>query len=113
MPSDIRSLVWMLTQIPAGQPSLVRKQRTHAGLRLRWIEDELGLPILLQNGIVMIHRYRAVGVPIGRGADSEDCIVEAKGKSCRRGNAQNYGKKDSPQSNFEVGGRCRRHAGRL
>ncbi len=91
----------------------MRKQSVHAGLSLWWIEDELRFSVLLQHGVVMIYDHRAVGVPIGRGADPKNSVVKPKRESRYGGNAQNYGKKDSSQPHSEVGGRCRRHAARL
>jgi hypothetical protein len=44
---NIRTLIRMSTQIPAGEPTFMGKQRVHASLRPRRIKNELRLPILL------------------------------------------------------------------
>jgi hypothetical protein len=76
-PSDIRPLIRMPTQIPAWQPSLMRKQRFHASPGLRWIEGQRRLSALLQYGGVVIHNHRTVGVPAGRSPDPKNRIVQA------------------------------------
>ena len=73
---DIRPLVWMAAQIPARQPSAVRKQSVHASLSLRRVKDQLSLTVLLQDGVVVIHRYRAVGVAIRYRPDLEHGVVQ-------------------------------------
>src|SRR6202521_2408901 len=74
---DIRTLIWMPAQIPARQPSRVRKQSTHTSLRLGRIENELRLSVLLQHRIIMIHCHGAIRIPVCRGPNPKKGVVQS------------------------------------
>ena len=44
----------------------------HAGLGCRRIEDELGLTVFLQDGVVVADYDRAVGIAVGRDPQPEE-----------------------------------------
>ena len=71
-------LVRVLAQIPARQPSLMRKQRVHTSPGLRWIEGQRSLAVLLQHGSVVIHSHPAIGVTIGRLPHPQEGVVQTK-----------------------------------
>ncbi len=74
----------------------------HTGQRLRRIKDELRLPVFLEDGIVVVHGYRSVGVPLPGGADAEDGIVQAIGERGRCNHAENCADEDSLQASFQA-----------
>ena len=92
----------MPRQIPARQPSLVGKQCVDACLRLRWIKNELGLPIFLQDRIIVVHGDRSVGVPVGGGADAKDGIVETIGERGRCNYCEDRAEEYSPEPCFQA-----------
>jgi len=63
-PLDIRSLLRMAGQVPAGLRSRVRKERMDTGLRLRRIDNELRLAALLQNSGNVVHRHHPIRVAV-------------------------------------------------
>src|SRR5579862_2765189 len=69
----------MAAEIPARLVSTMRKERMDAGIRLRRVEDELCLTVLLQNGVIVIHGDRSVRVSVGCSPYAENDEVEAKG----------------------------------
>jgi len=110
---NIGAPVGMAAQIPAGHRSGMREQGVHAGLRLRRIEDELGLAILEQDRIVMIHGHRSVRISIRGDADAEDGEVEAEGQDCRRQEGEKHGQEKSPEAFSQIRGRNLGHDARL
>lgn len=102
---DIRPLVRMFAQIPAGRHSGVRKERIDAAFGLRRIEDELCLPVLLKNRVVVIHRNRAIGVVVRRGTNTEDSEVNAEGKDRNPKESQERADEDPPQFLAQIAGR--------
>jgi hypothetical protein len=113
VPSDIRSLLWMSAQIPAWQPSFVREQRIHTSLYLRRIENEFCLSILLQHGVIVIHRDCTIRVPIRRRPNPKNDVIQTIRQSRRSDYGKNHGDKDSSQPHSQVWSRCRCHAARL
>ena len=73
----------------------MRKQSIHTSLSLRRVENELGLSILLEHGVVMIHRHRSVRIPVGCSSDPENRIVHAIRKYGRPNHGKNHGHEDS------------------
>ena len=53
------------------------KERIHACLGLRRVKYQLSLAILLQYCIVVIHRYRAVRIPVRCRPDFEHREIQA------------------------------------
>jgi hypothetical protein len=101
---NIGPLVRVSAQIPAGQASRVRKQGMHAGLGLRRVEDERCLSVLLQNGVVVVHRNRPVGVPAGRSPYPKDDRVETICQNRRAHDGDGDDDEDSPQLGSEIRG---------
>jgi len=58
------------------------KERVHAGLRRWWIEDELSLPVLLRNGVEVIHDNRSVRISISRDSRSKHREIRAERQNC-------------------------------
>src|ERR1700726_4018585 len=102
----------MAAQVPARQPSLMRKQSIHACLRLRWIENELRLSVFLQHRLVMIPRNRAVRISMNRLAQPKNSIVQTIRHSRHTDHSKNYGEEDSSQPHSEVWGGCQSHDAR-
>ncbi len=50
----------------------------HAGFGPGRVEDELRLPVFLENGVVAIHYDRTVSVPVGSHANAENAKIDAK-----------------------------------
>ncbi len=50
----------------------------NAGFGPRRVEDELRLPVFLQNSVIAIHYDRAVGVAVGSHANAENAEINAK-----------------------------------
>lgn len=74
----------------------MREQRVHAGFRRRRIEDELGLAILHQDRIVVVHGDRSVRIFIGGDTDAEGDEVEAEGHDGRRHDGEKHSEDESP-----------------
>ncbi len=70
----------MPPQIPARHISLTGKQRVDAGLRLRRIEDELGLAAFLWYRVVAGDRELAEGLAIGSDPVAEYGVVDGVGQ---------------------------------
>jgi len=103
----------MSAQIPAWQPSLVRKHSVDASLRLWRIETELCLSVLLQHGIVVIHLHRAVSIASARRPHPENGIVQNIGQNDYPNRNTDHGDEDSSQAHSKAWGRCLGHDARL
>lgn len=55
----------MAAQVPARKKAAVRKRGVDAGLSLRRIENQIRFAIFLQDGVIVIDRYRAVCIAVG------------------------------------------------
>ena len=110
---DVCPLLRMAAQIPARQPSLVWKHSLDASLRLWRIETELCLSVLLQHGIVVIHRHRAVSIASARRPHPENGIVQNIGQNDYPNRNTNNGAKDSSQPYSKAWGSCLGHDARL
>jgi hypothetical protein len=93
----------MPAQIPARQSAGVREQGIHASLGLRRIENELSFSVLLQDGIVMIHRHRTIRVPVRRNSNPEDGEIQAKRQDRRAQQTEHGSEENSPQSIPQIG----------
>ncbi len=91
----------------------MRKQGVHASLRLWRVEDELGLSILLKHGVVMIHRHRAVSIPIGGRPDAKDGVVQPIRQEYRSEHGKNCRDEKSSEPRSQARDRCRRHRAKL
>jgi hypothetical protein len=100
---DVRPLLRMSAQIPARLHARVWKEGVHAGLRARRVEDELRLPILLQDGVVMSDDYRTVRIPIRDHAQAEQTKINCKRQKARPENREDCAQKNLPQSISEIG----------
>lgn len=89
------------------------EQSVDARLWSRRIERKQRLTVLHQQGSVMIHRHRAVGVAVGRLAETENGIVHAIRQGRRAHDSHNPDEEDSSQSYFENGPGCWGHGARL
>ena len=103
----------MSAQIPAWQPSLVRKHCVDASLRLWRIKTELCLSVLLQHGVVVIHRHRAVSIASARRPPPENGIVQNIGQNDYPNRNTDHGDEDSSQAHSKAWGRCLGHDARL
>ena len=65
----------MPPQIPARNESIARKKRIGARLRLRWIENELGLATFLLHRVVARNRNLRKRLPVVQDATAEDRVV--------------------------------------
>ena len=110
---DFCPLLRMSAQIPAWQPSLVRKHSVDARLRLWRIETELCLSVLLQHGIVVIHRHRAVNIASARRPHPENGIVQNIGQNHRPSRNTDHGDEDTSQPHSKAWGRYLGHDARL
>jgi hypothetical protein len=110
---DFCPLLRMSAQIPAWQPSLVRKHSVDASLRLWRIETELCLSVLLQHGIVVIHRHRAVNIASARRPHPENGIVQNIGQNDYPNRNTDHGDQDSSQAHSKAWGRYLGHDARL
>ena len=66
----------------------MRKQRVHASPGLRRIERHRRLPILLQDGRVVVDDHRTVGIPVGPLANPQDGVIQAKGQQRHASNGE-------------------------
>jgi len=110
---DVCPLLRMSAQIPAWQPSLVRKHSVDASLRLGRIETEVCLSVLLQHGIVVIHRHRAVSIANARRPHPENGIVQNIGQNHCPSRNTDHGDEDTSQPHPKAWGRCLGHDARL
>ena len=110
---DVCPLLRMSAQIPAWQPSLVREHSVDASLRLRRIETELCLSVLLQHGIVVIHRHRAVNIASARRPHPENGIVQNIGQNDYPNRNTDHGDEDPSQAHSKAWGRYLGHDARL
>jgi hypothetical protein len=110
LPSDIRPLIRMPAQIPAGQRSRVRKRGVHASPGLRRVERECRLPIFLQHRGGVIHHDRAISIPVGGHPNPKNDIVQAirHRRHHRHGDSGDGNHPSQPHS--QVGRRFRSHA---
>jgi hypothetical protein len=65
----------------------MREHRIDASLGPWGVEDKLGLSVLLQDGVVVANRYRAISVPIRGYPYAKNGVVQAK----RQSNHPQYG----------------------
>lgn len=49
-----------------------------AGFGTRRVEDELRLPVLLENSVIAIHYDRTVSIPVASHANAENAEIDAK-----------------------------------
>ena len=110
---DVCPLLRMAAQIPAWQPSLVWKHSLDASLSLGRIETERCLSVLLQHGIVVIHRHRAVSIASGRRPHPENGIVQNIGQNDCPNHNTDHGDEDSSQPHPKAWGRCLGHDARV
>jgi hypothetical protein len=68
----------MLRQIPARKHSRVREERMNARLRLRRVENQLGLAALLRHRVIVIHGDRAIRAPLRCDPYLKHEVVETK-----------------------------------
>ena len=101
---DIRPLIGMPAQIPAGLHSRVREQSVHAGFRLWRIKDELRLAALLEDRVVVIYRNRPIRVAVGRRSDSEDDEIHAEGEDRHPQKGEQRSNEDSSELFPEIAG---------
>jgi len=87
----------MPAQIPAGQPSGVRKQSANAGLRRRRLEDEFRFAALLVNSIVLRDHDRAVCGSTDGDAQAEDSVVHNEGQGHCSGGYEHDCEKESAE----------------
>lgn len=73
--SDVGALIRMPLQIPAGLHARVWKQRIDAALWRRRVEDELGLAVLLQDGVIVSDHDRTVGIAVCPDSKTEEAEV--------------------------------------
>jgi len=74
---QVGSLLGMPGEKPAGRITGVGEKAVHAGLRHRRIKNNLGLPVLVRDRIVMLDGYAAKGVAFGRQTIAKDAIVRS------------------------------------
>jgi hypothetical protein len=103
----------MPLQIPAGLRSRVRKQSVHASLRGRRIEDELGLPILLRNRVIVTDNYRTIRIPSFRQPDPKYYKIHPVGQNCHAYCAHDSPQQYAPHPAPKIVNRERRHDARL
>jgi hypothetical protein len=93
--SDIGTLIRMATQVPARQKSAVRKCSVDARLGLWRIENQIRFAILLQNGVVVIDRYRAVRSAVGDDTNVEHGEIQGVDQGRRPKNCEQHGDEES------------------
>jgi hypothetical protein len=91
----------------------VREQSVYARFGLGRIEDELGFPVLLQDGVIMVHDDRSVGIAVHDQANVEDGEIHAKRQYRCGQNAQKRGSEKTPQAFSEIGDRGLIHEAEL
>ena len=87
----------------------MREQRIHARLGPCRIEEELGLAVLLHDGIVVADHNRSVRLPVRRYAQAKESQINQKSQDCRSGDKEEHGKEDAPDPVPEI----ERHDARL
>jgi hypothetical protein len=97
--SNIRTLICVALQIPARCVSGAGKQRVDAGLRLRWIEDELGFAAFLLHRVVACDRDLSEGLVVRRQAVAKHSVVDGVGNGRH---AQSRGERDEYQALQEM-----------
>lgn len=97
--SDVGALLCMPLQIPAGRVSGTGKQRVDTGLRLRRIEDELGLAAFLRDGVIGHDCDLSERLAIRRRSVTEHDVVHGIGDPCH---AQRGREPDDHQSLHEM-----------
>jgi len=107
--SDVRPLIRMSPKIPAWLHSGMRKQRIHARLGPWWIEEELGLAVLLQDGIVVADDNRSIRFPIRGHPQTKKLQVNQKDQDCRPCGKKKHREENAPYPLPEV----ERHEARL
>ena len=88
--SDVGARLGMPLQIPAGHVSRVREQRVDAGLRLRRVENELGLAVFLQHRVIAGNCNLSERLAVRGHAIAEDRVINRIG-----GQRQPCGTRDS------------------
>ena len=91
----------------------MRKQRVNAGLRLRWIKDELRLPVFLQDSVIVVHGHRPVCIPANCRADAKNRIIQPVRESGGPDHHKNYADENSSKPDSQVRGRGLIHEARL
>jgi len=76
--SDIRPLLRMPLQIPAGLHVCVRKQSIDASLGRRWVKDKLRLSTLLRNRVIVTDDHRPVRIAMSKHPQPEKSQVNCK-----------------------------------
>lgn len=74
----------------------------HASLGCGRVENELGLPVLLLHGEIVIHGHRAIRIPVRRRPQPENCVVQAESQRRRTGHRQNGSEESSFQPDSKV-----------
>lgn len=102
----------MPPEIPAGLHPRMWVKRVHTSLRRGRIKDELRLPVLLRDRIVVCHYDRSVGIPIRSDAQPEQTQINCKREDGRTEDKQKQAEKylSKPLPEFR---RCERHRRRL
>ena len=80
----------------------MRKQGVNAGLRLRWIEDELRLPVFLQDSVIVVHGHRPVCIPANCRADAKNRIIQPVRESGGPDHHKNCANENSAQPHSQV-----------
>ena len=112
MALDIRVLLRVAAQIPAGLHSSMWIERVYAGLWRGRVKDELRLSVLLSDRVVVGHDNRSVWVAIRTDAQPEQAQINYKRDGARSGGKQEQAEKYLPQP-FPEFCRGERHSGRL
>jgi hypothetical protein len=111
--SDVGAGLGMPLQIPAGHKSSMREQRVDAGLRLRRVENELGLAILLQHRIIagncnLSERLAVRGHPI-----AEDGVINRIGNQRQPCGTRHSNEDQSLQETLDSGSQRGTHGQQL
>jgi hypothetical protein len=91
----------------------VRKYSIHAGLRSRRIEDELRLPVLLQDGVIVVDHDRSIRISVRRNADTKNGEICSECQKGRPQQNQQRGEEDPPEPIPEIPSRGLGHEARL
>lgn len=109
---NVRPLIGMSPEIPAGLHPRMWVKGVHAVLRSGRVKDELCLSILLRDRVVVSHYHRPVWIPIRSQAQPEQTQIDYKREDGCSENKQKQAEKylSKPLPEFR---RCERHRRRL
>ncbi len=80
----------------------MRKERIDTDLVLRWLKNELRLPILLQHGVIVLDRHRSEGIVIRRYPYAKNAEINGEGEDGAAHDENHGPEKQFPQTITQI-----------